>query len=97
MMFDYKSPRFNTAELCQNVLMVSVVFKAWWVLLIANVDIISINLTQWISLFRKIWVFYSLCYLCIPVPQYFKSEDSALMINVAFIVELKCQIQQMQK
>lgn len=57
MMFDYKSPRVNTAEFCQNVLMVSVVFEAWWLPLITNVNIISINLTQWISLFRKIWVF----------------------------------------
>lgn len=77
MMFDYESPRFNTAELCQIVLLVSVVFKAWWVLLLANVDIISINLTQWISLFSKIWVFYSLCYL----------------IDVVFNVELKFEIQ----
>lgn len=29
MMLDYESPRFNKAELCQNVLLVSVVFKAW--------------------------------------------------------------------
>lgn len=28
-MFDYKSPMVDTAEFCQNVLMITVVFKAW--------------------------------------------------------------------
>ncbi len=37
--------------------MVSVFLKDCWLTLFTNVNIISINLTQWISLFRKIWVF----------------------------------------
>lgn len=76
VMFDYMSPRVNTAEFCQNVLMVSVVFKAWWLPLITNVDIISINLTQWISLFSKIWVFTACVNaLCVSHHNYLEEEQ----------------------
>lgn len=43
-----------------NVLMVYVVFKAWWLPLITNVSIISINLTQWIFQSGEIWVFLTI-------------------------------------